>query len=93
MNRTLGRVGVAAILCFGLAGAASALDGDHGFQGQPFGKSAGKSTGKGAGKRAGKMAMPHYAADTRVSGPQQPYDWPVADRYRPVSKPFYGRAY
>ncbi|MDP4025726.1 hypothetical protein Q8W71_24120 [Methylobacterium sp. NEAU 140] len=85
MNGTLGRVCLAALTCFAMAGAASARDADPGFKGKGFGKSAGKG--------AGKMAMPHYSANTRVSGPQQPYDWPVSDRYRPVSKPYYGRSF
>ena len=72
MNGTHARVCLAALTCLAMAGAASARDGDPGY------------TGKAFGKGAGKMAMPHYSANTRVSGPQQPYDWPVSDRYRPV---------
>lgn len=37
--------------------------------------------------------QPSYQAHSNVSGPDRPYTWPVNDRYRPVSQPYFGRAY
>ncbi len=36
---------------------------------------------------------PAYQANTQVSGTARPYTWPVSERYRPVSQPYFGRAY
>ncbi|MET0368578.1 MAG: hypothetical protein ABW058_10440 [Methylobacterium sp.] len=36
---------------------------------------------------------PAYQANTHVSGTARPYTWPVSERYRPVSQPYFGRAY
>lgn len=36
---------------------------------------------------------PAFRADTSVSGAARPYSWPVSDRYRPVSQPYFGRAF
>jgi hypothetical protein len=77
MIATVGRVSLAAAMVLGLAGASLAREGHP---------ARGKMTGKG-------FAMPKYEANARVAGPERPYAWPVADRYRPVSQPFYGRAY
>lgn len=43
--------------------------------------------------RAMQGFKPSYQANTNVAGPEQPYTWPVNDRYRPVSRPYFGRAY
>lgn len=77
MNATLGRVALATVAVLGLAGTAMARDGMD----------------RGRGIRGKAFPTPAYQAGARVSGPERPYTWPVADRYRPVSQPFYGRAY
>jgi hypothetical protein len=79
----LGRVSLAAVLFVGLSSAALARD-----VGAPA---------QGAKGRAGSLHgigfnAPKFGADIRT-GKDQPYTWPVSDRYHPVSKPFYGRAY
>lgn len=40
-----------------------------------------------------KSVKPSYQSTTNVAGPERPYTWPVSDRYRPVSHPYFGRAY
>ncbi|MCJ2015336.1 hypothetical protein [Methylobacterium sp. J-076] len=79
MLGTLSRISLVTVALVGLAGAASARDAT-------------------APKKKGQMTSlngfkPAYRADTRVSGSDQPYAWPVSDRYRPVSHPYFGRAF
>lgn len=74
----LGRVSLAAVLVAGLSGAALARGAD-----------ARERTG---GPHGIGFNAPKFGSDIRT-GKDQPYTWPVGDRYRPVSKPFYGRAY
>lgn len=82
MNVILGRVSLAAALVLGVSGAALARDAGpkaHGAKG---------TTGlHGIG-----FTEPKFGSSLRT-GKDQPYSWPVGDRYRPVSQPFYGRAY
>ncbi|WCS27121.1 hypothetical protein LOK46_10000 [Methylobacterium sp. NMS14P] len=82
MNVMLGRVSLAAALVIGVSGAALARDAG--------------SKGHGARSAAGLHGIgfnePKFRSDLRT-GKEQPYTWPVSDRYRPVSQPFYGRAY
>ncbi|TXN42683.1 hypothetical protein FV228_31785 [Methylobacterium sp. WL18] len=78
-----GRVSCAAILVVGLSSAALARDA--------------ASATPGAKGRIGALHgigfnPPKFGSDIRTSK-DQPYTWPVSDRYHPVSKPFYGRAY
>jgi hypothetical protein len=40
-----------------------------------------------------KGFKPAYQANSNVAGAPQPYSWPVSDRYRPVSQPYFGRAF
>ena len=82
MNVILGRVSLAAALVLGVSGAALARDAGpkaHGAKG---------TTGlHGIG-----FTEPKFGSSLRT-GKDQPYSWPVSDRYRPVSQPFYSRAY
>lgn len=78
MIATLGRVSLATVMVLGLAGAALARDG---------------ATHRPRGMTGKSFTSPKYESGARVSGPERPYAWPVAERYRPVSQPFYGRAY
>lgn len=41
----------------------------------------------------GTLAGPPFTSNLRAGGKDQPYTWPVSDRYQPVSRPYYGRAY
>ena len=43
--------------------------------------------------RTMKGFKPSYQTTTNVAGPERPYTWPVNDRYGPVSRPYFGRAY
>ncbi|MCJ2056309.1 hypothetical protein MKL09_07075 [Methylobacterium sp. J-048] len=79
----LGRVSLAAVLVVGMSSVALARDAG--------------SAGQGARGHAGRLHgigfnAPKFGSDLRT-GKDQPYTWPVGDRYRPESKPFYGRAY
>ncbi|WP_449409930.1 hypothetical protein [Methylobacterium komagatae] len=78
MPGTLSRLPLVALAVLGLSGAAVAKDGM-------------------APKKKGQTTLngfkPAYRTDTRVSGAEQPYTWPVSERYRPLSQPYYGRAY
>ncbi|GJE10178.1 MULTISPECIES: hypothetical protein [Methylobacterium] len=82
MNVTLGRISLAAVLVLGVSSAA-------------FAREAGPQA-RGAGKASGLHGIgftdPKFGSAMRT-GKDQPYTWPVSDRYRPVSQPFYGRAY
>ncbi|MEE7461606.1 hypothetical protein MFUR16E_09865 [Methylobacterium fujisawaense] len=82
MNVMLGRVSLAAALVIGVSGAALARDAGpkaHGAKGT-------------AGLHGIGFNEPKFRSDLRT-GKEQPYTWPVSDRYRPVSQLFYGRAY
>lgn len=81
MGVTVGNISLAAVLVLGLSGAATAREAGAGTKGHA------------AGLRHGGFAQPAFTATMRASGKEQPYMWPVSDRYAPVSKPFYGRAY
>jgi hypothetical protein len=82
MNVILGRVSLAVALVLGVSGAALAREAG------PKAHSAGHAVGlHGIG-----FAEPKFRSALRT-GKDQPYTWPVSDRYRPVSQPFYGRAY
>jgi len=79
----LGRVSLAAVLVVGMSSVALARDAG--------------TTMPGAKGRAGSLHgigfnTLKFGSDIRT-GKDQPYTWPVSDRYRPESKPFYGRAY
>lgn len=82
MSVILGRVSFAAVLVLGVSGAALARDAGpkaHGAHG---------ATGlHGIG-----FNEPKFRSHLQT-GKNQPYTWPVSDRYRPVSQPYYGRAY
>lgn len=82
MNVVLGRVALAAALVVGVSGAALARD------------AASKAPGaKGTtGLHGIGFTEPKFRSNLRT-GRDQPYTWPVSDRYHPVSQPFYGRAY
>jgi hypothetical protein len=84
MNVILGRLSLAAALALSVSGAALARD-------------AGARGDKGPGAKGGTVQgigfnEPRFRSDFRT-GKDQPYTWPVSDRYHPVSQPFYGRAY
>ncbi|WP_457106464.1 hypothetical protein [Methylobacterium sp. P5_C11] len=82
MNVVLGRVSLAVALVLGVSGAALARDAGSKAHG------ANTTTGlHGIG-----FAEPKFRSSLRT-GRDQPYTWPVSDRYHPVSQPFYGRAY
>jgi hypothetical protein len=82
MNVILGRVSLAAALVLGVSSAALAREAG------PKAHGAGHASGlHGIG-----FAEPKFRSALRT-GKDQPYTWPVSDRYRPVSQPFYGRAY
>jgi hypothetical protein len=82
MNVILGRVSLAAALVLGVSSAALAREAG------PKAHGARHASGfHGIG-----FAEPKFRSALRT-GKDQPYTWPVSDRYRPVSQPFYGRAY
>ena len=82
MNVVLGRVALAAALVVGVSGGALARDAG------PKAPGAKGTTGlHGIG-----FTEPKFRSNLRT-GRDQPYTWPVSDRYHPVSQPFYGRAY
>ena len=77
-----GCASLAAVLVLGLSSAA-------------FAREAGPQP-RGAGKAPIHHNLgfnePSFRANLRAVK-DQPYTWPVSDRYRPVSQPYYGRAY
>lgn len=79
MNATLSRISLATLAGMTLAGPVSARDGV-----------VAKKSERMTGLRGFK---PAYQTHSRVSGTERPYTWPVADRYSPVAKPYFGRAY
>ncbi|MCJ2052555.1 hypothetical protein [Methylobacterium sp. J-070] len=82
MNVNLGRISVAAVLALGISSAALARDAG------PKARGAGHASGlHGIG-----FTEPKFGSALRT-GKDQPYTWPVSDRYRPVSQPYFGRAY
>lgn len=82
MGITLSRASWAAVLVLGLSSAALARE----AVAQP----------RGAGKAPIHQGLgfnqPTFRAGMRTVK-DQPYTWPVSDRYRPVSQPYYGRAF
>ncbi|MBE7199261.1 MAG: hypothetical protein INR70_15875 [Parafilimonas terrae] len=82
MNVTVGRISLAAVLVLGVSSAA-------------FAREAGTKA-RGADRSSGLHGIgftePKFGSTIRTAR-DQPYTWPVSDRYRPVSQPFYGRAY
>ena len=82
MSVTLSRASLAAFLVLGLSSVAIAREAGS----QP----------RGAGKASIHHGLgfnePTFRADMRTVK-DQPYTWPVSDRYRPISQPYYGRAY
>ncbi|MCJ2084392.1 hypothetical protein MKK88_00065 [Methylobacterium sp. E-005] len=82
MSVTLSRASLATFLVLGLSSAALAREaGSH-----PRG------VGKASTHQALGFNAPSFRADMRAVK-DQPYTWPVSDRYRPISQPYYGRAY
>lgn len=79
MKGTVIRVSLVLASVVGFTGAASARDASHGKQPRYF--------------RTTQGFKPSYQAHSNVSGSDRPYTWPVNDRYRPVSRPYFGRAY
>jgi hypothetical protein len=84
MSVILGRVSLAAALIVGLSGAVAAREGGPAARGADHHRS---TMLRGIG-----FAEPKFGSQLRTSK-DQPYTWPVGDRYLPVSQPFYGRAY
>ena len=84
MGVTVGDISLAAVLVLGMSGAATAREAGAGAEG---------TKGHATVLRHGGFAQPAFTATMRVTGKEQPYMWPVSDRYAPVSRPFYGRAY
>lgn len=82
MSVTLSRASLAAFLVLGLSSAAVAREANPPSRG-----AAKTSIHRGLG-----FNQPTFRADMRTVR-DQPYTWPVGDRYRPVSQPYYGRAY
>lgn len=82
MNVNLGRISLAAVLVLGVSSVALAREAGSRAHG----------AGKAAGLRGIGFTDPKFGSAMRT-GKDQPYTWPVSDRYRPVSQPFYGRAY
>ena len=82
MTVVLSRVAVAAALVLGLSSAALAREAGSSHRG----------IGKASGLPGIGFNQPKFGASLRT-GKDLPYTWPVSDRYRPVSQPYYGRAY
>ena len=82
MTLILSRVTFAAALVLGLSSATLARDVGSQHRG----------TGKATGLHGIGFNAPKFGATLRT-GKDQPYTWPVSDRYRPISQPYYGRAY
>jgi hypothetical protein len=80
MNVTLGRASLAAILVLSVSGAALAREAGT------------KTPSKASGMHGIGFTESKFGSALRT-GKDQPYTWPVTDRYRPVSQPYYGRAY
>lgn len=78
MPGTMSRLSLVTLAVIGLTGAVAAKD---------------VSAPKKQGQTTLNGFKPAYHANTRVSGSAQPYTWPVAERYRPESRPYFGRAY
>ncbi|MDP4003738.1 hypothetical protein [Methylobacterium sp. NEAU K] len=83
MTVMLGRVSLAAVLVLGGSGVTMAREAG--------------SPARGAKVHAGGLHgigfnEPRFRSGMHM-GKDQPYTWPVGDRYHPVSKPFYGRSY
>lgn len=82
MSVTLSRTSLAAFLVLGLSSAALAREAG--------------SPPRGAGKAPLQHGLgfnePSFRSDLRTVR-DQPYTWPVSDRYRPIAQPYYGRAY
>lgn len=79
MIGTFTRVSLVLAAVAGLTGAAAARDGTAQQHSKPI--------------RTLHGIKPSYQANTNVAGPEQPYTWPVSERYRPVSRPYFGKAY
>ena len=79
MPGTLSRLSLITLAVVGLTGTVAARD-----------ASAPKKKGQATTLNGFK---PAYQTNTRVSGTAQPYTWPVSERYRPESRPYFGRAY
>jgi hypothetical protein len=80
MVRTLSRISLVTAALIGLTGAATARDSAS----EPRTMKPMKTL---------KSFKPAYQANSNVAGTPQPYSWPVSDRYRPVSQPYFGRAF
>lgn len=79
MIGTVTRVSLVLVGLAGLTGAAAARDATEAKQTRQI--------------RTVHGFKPSYQTNSRVSGPERPYTWPVNDRYRPVSQPYLVRAY
>jgi hypothetical protein len=79
MIGTFTRVSLVLAAVAGLTGAAAARDGMTTKQSKPI--------------RTLQGFKPSYQPTTNVAGPEQPYTWPVSERYSPVSRPYFGKAY
>ncbi len=80
MVRTLSRVSLVTAALVGLTGVAMARDTATGSENMKPMKTI-------------KGFKPAYQANSNVAGTPQPYTWPVSDRYRPISQPYFGRAF
>jgi hypothetical protein len=87
MNVILGRIPLAAFLALGLSSVTLARDAG----GQHAAKAPGTRSATAPLHGIG-FADPKFRSDLRTTK-DQPYTWPVSDRYRPVSQPFLGRSY
>jgi hypothetical protein len=83
MKIVLGHVSLAAALVLGVTSASLARET------APKASGAGKAA---AGLHGIGFTEPKFKSSLRT-GKDQPYTWPVSDRYRPVSQPYYGHAY
>ncbi|MCJ2121850.1 hypothetical protein [Methylobacterium sp. J-077] len=79
----LGRVSLAVVLVVSVSSAVLARD---------TGSTVPSTKGRTGSLHSIGFNAPQYSSDIRT-GKDQPYTWPVGDRYHPVSKPFYGRSY
>lgn len=77
MPGTLSRLSLVTLAIVGLTGTVAARDASAPRRGQ--------TTLNGF--------KPAFQPNTHVSGTAQLYTWPVSERYRPVSRPYFGRAY
>ena len=78
MPGTLSRLSLVALAVVGLSGTVAAKEASAPKKGQ---------------MTTLKSFKPTYQTNSRVTGAAQPYTWPVSERYRPVSQPYFGRAY